>query len=345
MLITIWKINFGVMIKYQLPGNLVKNSIVADRLPHKYRQLRFFSDDVTIYCITGSWGTMIIQSGLLAGHYYSEQYLYPLVDMEITMIAETNLVCLHFVYQGAVHLTGSAGRIFLLEKKQAMHYFPAEQSFKTTIISGRPYHSIFIVPALNMLITLKDTYSPLGQLMDNLERKGEKHLVLPFERLKVTTKAEIRKIKKSQLTDAAGRLYYDSRVCDLVLAYLDSIGRPKGEKKAITAYSRRIDALINQINNFPEKDIIISEQASKMGISKRLLEIAFKEKCGINPKLYIQIQRIEKAKQLFDSGSKQVGEVCELVGYMDQSYFTRVFKKNTGKTPTEYLNNIASLDN
>ena len=47
-------------------------------------------------------------------------------------------------------------------------------------------------------------------------------------------------------------------------------------------------------------------------------------------------KRIEKAKILLEQGNRKTYEIAEAVGYSDAHYFSLIFKKTTGKTPTEY---------
>lgn len=46
--------------------------------------------------------------------------------------------------------------------------------------------------------------------------------------------------------------------------------------------------------------------------------------------------RMEKACELLKAGKKSVAQVAEMVGYEDENYFGRVFKKHTGLTPAQY---------
>ena len=46
--------------------------------------------------------------------------------------------------------------------------------------------------------------------------------------------------------------------------------------------------------------------------------------------------RMEKACELLKTGKKSVAQVAEMVGYEDENYFGRVFKKHTGLTPAQY---------
>ena len=51
---------------------------------------------------------------------------------------------------------------------------------------------------------------------------------------------------------------------------------------------------------------------------------------------YINQVRIENAMRLLDETHMKTYEVSEAVGFTDESYFSRIFKKVTGVRPTEY---------
>ena len=46
--------------------------------------------------------------------------------------------------------------------------------------------------------------------------------------------------------------------------------------------------------------------------------------------------KIEKAKELLDNSDMSMKEICIEVGYSNPNYFSRIFKKTVGVTPTEY---------
>jgi two-component system response regulator YesN len=63
----------------------------------------------------------------------------------------------------------------------------------------------------------------------------------------------------------------------------------------------------------------------------------FKQQVGATFIDYLTGLRIDKAKQLIVSADElALKEVCFEVGYKDPNYFSRVFKRVTGVTPTEY---------
>lgn len=54
------------------------------------------------------------------------------------------------------------------------------------------------------------------------------------------------------------------------------------------------------------------------------------------PHEYIKKRRIEKAQYLLESGSMLINEIAACVGLHDMSYFSKLFKKYTGMTPSYY---------
>jgi YesN/AraC family two-component response regulator len=51
---------------------------------------------------------------------------------------------------------------------------------------------------------------------------------------------------------------------------------------------------------------------------------------------YIRKMRIEKAQELMNDAAYSLTEIAYLTGFSDQSHFTRIFKKHTGQSPSEY---------
>ena len=50
--------------------------------------------------------------------------------------------------------------------------------------------------------------------------------------------------------------------------------------------------------------------------------------------------RIEKAKELLRDPSLRIGDIAEMVGFLDMAHFSRVFKRHTGQSANEYRNNL-----
>lgn len=85
-------------------------------------------------------------------------------------------------------------------------------------------------------------------------------------------------------------------------------------------------------------DISTRKIAEYLYIDPAYFSRKFSEKMNISPKRYIINKRIERAKELLDFTDASICEISNSVGYEDQFYFYRIFKKYTGMSPTEYRN-------
>jgi two-component system, response regulator YesN len=76
--------------------------------------------------------------------------------------------------------------------------------------------------------------------------------------------------------------------------------------------------------------------AEKVYLSPSYLsEIFIKETgCGINK--YIKNLRMEKAKVLLYHTNMKIIDICNKVGYHNQSYFVRSFREHFGSSPEKY---------
>ena len=92
---------------------------------------------------------------------------------------------------------------------------------------------------------------------------------------------------------------------------------------------------IGFIEEHYDQKISLKDVAENLNFSKHYLCSIFKKETGDNMSHYINRLRIEKAKLLLKKGSK-IKEIFEEVGFSNQQYFSKVFKKMTGMTVLEY---------
>lgn len=83
-------------------------------------------------------------------------------------------------------------------------------------------------------------------------------------------------------------------------------------------------------------EISIESMARSNYMSSRNFVRRFKDACGESPLTYIQRLRVEQAKRLLEQTSMTVEEVSVKVGYQTESYFRKLFKRYTSKTPAQY---------
>jgi AraC family transcriptional regulator len=66
----------------------------------------------------------------------------------------------------------------------------------------------------------------------------------------------------------------------------------------------------------------------------------FKENTGMSPLQFVVRERITRAQQLIRETSRSLIEVALEVGYTSPSHFTKVFRRVTGVTPTEFRDSL-----
>ncbi len=97
-----------------------------------------------------------------------------------------------------------------------------------------------------------------------------------------------------------------------------------------------IDKACAYIKNNIKEDLSISSLCSKLCVSKNYLYNGFKKYLDKTINEYITDLKIEKAKYLLTETNLPVYTICEEIGINNYTYFCRLFKKITNKTPTEY---------
>ncbi|SFR84532.1 helix-turn-helix domain-containing protein [Anaeromicropila populeti] len=85
-----------------------------------------------------------------------------------------------------------------------------------------------------------------------------------------------------------------------------------------------------------KKDISLDEVSRIVDISPYYFSKLFKEETGENFIEYLTNIRIEVAKKLLRNSDLSIKNICMDTGYSDPNYFSRIFKKQVGVTPTEY---------
>lgn len=89
-----------------------------------------------------------------------------------------------------------------------------------------------------------------------------------------------------------------------------------------------------------QRDISLDEISKQLNISPYYFSKLFKEEVGENFIEYVTAMRIGKAKEMLKDIDRSIKEVGICVGYSDPNYFSRIFKKYEGMTPTEFRDSI-----
>lgn len=92
--------------------------------------------------------------------------------------------------------------------------------------------------------------------------------------------------------------------------------------------------------NFKETDI--QSAADKTGLTRRRFNDLFKKQYGVTPGHYLTSIKIEEAKSLLVDNGLSVQRIAALCGFESHYYFCKVFKEQTGVTPTQFRKGFLS---
>lgn len=101
-------------------------------------------------------------------------------------------------------------------------------------------------------------------------------------------------------------------------------------------HANLIHRCIQYIGTHYAGKITLEETARLVYLSPPYLSRIFKEETGSTFQEYVSAVRIEKAKQLILRGDLRLSDIALMVGYEDQSYFTKVFRRLVGCSPSQF---------
>lgn len=95
-----------------------------------------------------------------------------------------------------------------------------------------------------------------------------------------------------------------------------------------------IDRVIR--DNIDNPDLNGEFIAEQLGVNRMYIHRKLKQFYNLNARDYIQLTRINRVKRELKKSNKPINIIAEKVGYDDSSYFTKVFKKIVGMTPSAF---------
>lgn len=124
-----------------------------------------------------------------------------------------------------------------------------------------------------------------------------------------------------------------------LIELLVKIFRLYRKKESIKTNSREryyFDNVIKFMKEHYKQDIKLDDLASMTFLSRNYFCSCFKECTGMTVLEYIQKLRIEEACNLLKETDMKIIDIAEDIGYSDIKFFNKLFRKITGKTPSQY---------
>lgn len=178
-----------------------------------------------------------------------------------------------------------------------------------TLAAAQDYESVNLI-ALELVLVLNNIYAEIARENEDVLRRKKEY----YEQIKqLETVADIQAWFQNafrQLMDYIHAVYNSDR--NIIMKAL------------------------NYINSHYQQDISLRVLSDHIHLSKNYFANLFKQETGESFVEYLTRLRIEKAKLLLEGSDLKTYDIGNAVGIGDSHYFSKVFKKITGLTPTEY---------
>jgi signal transduction histidine kinase/DNA-binding LacI/PurR family transcriptional regulator/CheY-like chemotaxis protein len=221
----------------------------------------------------------------------------------------------------------------------------AQQAYRNVITQGLPGHPVYVVndgaTALAAMagqipsLVLLDLMMPEMDGFDVLDRMraDPRTLAVPVVILtsKVLNLDDIRRIERhTRVVVQSKDVLVDE---EIVAALHRSLFGAESLPPETSALVKRAVAYMHQNYTRP---LARWEVAETIGVSENYFSHLFNQELGLSPWDYLNRFRVSRAKELFLSTGGSVKCVANRVGFKDHKYFSRVFRKLSGLSPSEF---------
>ena len=115
---------------------------------------------------------------------------------------------------------------------------------------------------------------------------------------------------------------------------------PSFEEEVLPVSNTLISGIISEIQENYTQDISLTVLSEKYSISPSHLSALIKRELGLPFSEYLTAKRMQKARELLQDEQLSIEAIADAVGYHDYFYFTKVFKKTQGISPSKYRKNL-----
>lgn len=115
-----------------------------------------------------------------------------------------------------------------------------------------------------------------------------------------------------------------------LLTHAEAMARLQRQERSVIA------DMIDYIERHLQEDLSLQQLAARFFLSREYVSRRFRQETGVTLSEYVERHRMEHATKLLANRTYKVADIAEMVGYTDEKYFSKVFKKHTGLSPQQY---------
>ncbi|MGG3281075.1 response regulator transcription factor [Paenibacillus solani] len=142
-------------------------------------------------------------------------------------------------------------------------------------------------------------------------------------------------ITEEKLYDVINDIHSMQHLRSWIVVYLTELSRRLSVLSIRSKRSEIIRAQKYVIQHVTEK-LTLEEMAGYLNLNSSYFSRLFKRETNQNFIEYVNMVKLQKAKQLLQQSNKTVEEISDYLGYANKSYFIKLFKREIGMTPSEF---------
>jgi len=120
--------------------------------------------------------------------------------------------------------------------------------------------------------------------------------------------------------------------CVRKIIYITQMVQSKRHQHVSKIVMRAVEFIDDKYN----EEISLVDMSKEVSVSPQYFSKIFKEEMGLTFVEYIRKKRMDVAREMLRSKNYSVKEICYKIGYNDPNYFSRLFKKLVGVSPTDF---------
>ncbi len=233
-----------------------------------------------------------------------------------------------------------------IRNEYILHYVEKGKGYFKT--GGKTYTvsegDIFAIYPGEKICYYSDTESPWTNCWINFVGKGANDIL---SRTGITKDSPVIYVKSDGFVSTVKHClkyvnsddYTQTRLSAFSLEFLSLIEEKNNKSGAMTKKEKYLSSAISYMEYYFPDGISASDVSNYLGIERTYFYRIFKEETGISPTEYLTDLRIEKAKQLIQSGDS-FASIASAVGISDIYYFSKLFTKKVGVTPSSYRKTV-----
>ena len=134
----------------------------------------------------------------------------------------------------------------------------------------------------------------------------------------------------------AERKYFIGGQIPWQLLFLETADLRKNDRPRNSRAEERLKKMLNYIHTNYSASIVLRDIARSADVSERECTRIFSKTTNHTPVEYLRHYRIQMAERYLLESADSISDISDRCGFRDLSYFGRIFREETGRTPSQY---------